>query len=221
MDQATLNAELRKEAGSIAARRFRRAGQIPAVLYGHTEDPVSLLLRREDVQHLVAHRVKMIVVSVKGKAESALVKDVQFDTFGEEVLHLDLERVAMDEVIEVECPVELTGTSKGAAAGGVVEHPVSDLRIQCLPGNIPEVIKVSTSDLAIGDAIHVRDIQAPEGVTILTDPEAILVTIRPPVVVVEEEALAEEAKEPGAEEPEVIGREKAEGEEDKIPEGSG
>lgn len=218
MEQTTLKAEAREETGSVASRRLRRAGRIPAVIYGHKESPVSVLLRAEDVHRVVSHRIKMVKLSVGRKTEQVLVKDVQFDTFGEEVLHLDFERVAMDELIEVECPVELTGTSKGAAGGGVVEHPVTDLHIRCLPGNIPEVIRVGTSQLEIGDTIHVRDITAPEGVTVLTDPDAILVTIRPPAVVEEAEEVAVEA-EAAEGEPELIGRDKAE-EEAKSAEGT-
>lgn len=210
MDQTTLNAETRQETGSAAARRSRRAGSVPAIVYGHKEGPVPVLLKIEDVNNVVAHRIKMVTLSVDGKVDQVLVKDVQFDTFGDEVLHLDFERVAMDELIEVECPVELTGTAKGAAAGGVLEHPTSDLHVQCLPGNIPEVIKVSVSALEIGDSIAVRDITPPEGVEILTDPEAILVTIRPPLKVEEEEEAPAEDAEAAGGEPEVIGRKKEE-----------
>ena len=213
MDQTTLNAEARPEIGSAAARRYRNAGSVPAIVYGHKEGPVPVLLKVEEVSNVVKHRIKMVTLSVDGKVDQVLVKDVQFDTFGDEVLHLDFERVAMDEMIEVECPVELTGTAKGAAAGGVLEHPTSDLRVQCLPGNIPDAIKISVSALEIGDSIAVKDITAPEGVVILTDPEAILVTIRPPLKVEEvEEAPAEEA-EAAEGEPEVIGRKKEEDEE--------
>jgi large subunit ribosomal protein L25 len=211
MEQATLNADLRTETGSAAARRFRQAGTIPAVVYGHKEGPVAVLLKKEDAQNIVAHRIKMVTLTAGDKTDQALVKDVQFDVFGDEILHMDFERVAMDELIEVECPVELTGTAKGVAAGGVLEHPTTDLHVRCLPSNIPEFIKVSTSDLAIGDSVQVKDIRPPEGVEILTDPEAFLVTIRPPAKV--EEAEAAEVAEPGPEEPEVIGRKKEEEEE--------
>jgi large subunit ribosomal protein L25 len=212
MDQTTLNAEIRQETGSGAARRCRSAGSVPAIVYGHKEDPIAVLLNGDDVRRVVSHRIKMVTLSVGGKTDQVLVKDVQFDTFGDEVLHVDFERVAMDEMIEVECPVELTGTAKGAAAGGVLEHPTSDLHVQCLPGNIPEAIKISVSALEIGDSISVKDITAPEGVEILTDPEAVLVTIRPPLKLEEEEAPAEEA-EAAADGPEVIGRKKEEDEE--------
>jgi len=189
---------------------------IPAVVYGHKEGPVSVLLRKEDIQRVVARRTKMVTLAVDGKSDQVLVKEVQFDTFGESVLHVDFERIAMDELIDVECPVELVGTAKGAAAGGVVEHPVTDLQVSCLPADIPEAIKVGISHLAIGDAIHVRDVQAPPGVTILTEPDAILVTIRPPVVVEEEAPVEAEEAAPG--EPEVIGR--AKGEEEEPAEGA-
>lgn len=219
MEDVTLSAEIREQTGTAASRRFRRAGNVPAVVYGHKEGPVAVLLKSEDVQRVVSHRIKMVKLSVGGKVDQMLVKDVQFDVFGDEVLHIDFERVAMDELIEVECPVELAGTAKGAAAGGVLEHPTSDLRISCLPANIPEAIKVSVSDLAIGDSIAVKDIKAPDGVTILTDPEAILVTIRPPLKVEEAEEAPVEEEGAAAEGPEVIGRKKTEGEEEA--EGSG
>jgi len=217
MEAATLSAEVREQTGTAASRRFRRAGNVPAVVYGHKEGAVAVLLKSEEVQRVVSHRIKMVKLSVGGKVDQMLVKDVQFDVFGDEILHIDFERVAMDELIEVECPVELAGTSKGAAAGGVLEHPTSDLRISCLPANIPEAIRISVSDLAIGDSIAVRDIKVPDGVTILTDPEAVLVTIRPPLKVEEEEEEApaeEEGAAAAADEPEVIGRKKAEGEEE-------
>lgn len=208
MEQVTLSAQLRSELGSAASRRNRRAGMIPAVVYGHKQDAMPLLLRREDINRVVSHRIKMVTLNIGDKSEHALVKDVQFDTFGDDLLHVDFERVGMDEMIEVECPVELAGTSKGQAAGGIVEHPVTDLRVRCLPGNIPECIRISISDLAIGDVVHVRDIRVPEGVSILTDPNAILVHIRPPAKAAVEAAPGEAAEAPS--EPKVIGRERPE-----------
>ncbi len=219
MAQTTLNAQVREQTGAAASRRSRRNGRVPAVGYGRGGEPTAVLLRSEDVQRIVAHRVKMVTLSIDAEAEQMLVKDVQLDTFGEQVLHVDFERVAMDEALEVECPVELTGTAKGVAAGGVLEHPVSDLTVSCLPRDIPEVIKVGVSHMGIGDSILVKDIKPPDGVKILTDPDAVLVTIRPPAELeAEEKAPAAEAV-AGAEEPEVIGREKAE-EEDKEAEGA-
>jgi len=214
MEQMTLNAEVREGTGSTASRRLRRQRRIPAVVYGHKEGPISITLNWEDVQRVVSHRIKTLKLVVGGKTDQVLVRDVQFDTFGEQVLHVDFERIAMDEVIEVECPVELVGTAKGAAAGGVVERPVSDLKVSCLPGNIPDVIKVSISHLAIGDTIHVRDVTAPEGVKILTGPGAILVTIRAPAKV-EEAVPAAAPAEAGPAEPEVIRRERPEEEEEE------
>jgi large subunit ribosomal protein L25 len=210
MAQTTVQAEKREKHGSVASRRLRRSGRVPAVVYGHKQDVVSITLSSEDVHNIVAHRIKMLALDVAGASESVLVKDVQFDTFGERVLHLDLERVAMDEVIHVECPVEFVGTSKGAAAGGVMEQLIADLEIRCLPGNIPESIRVSVSDLEIGDSIHVKNVKAPEGVTIETDPEQILVTVRPPLVAEGAEEAEAAAAEAGAGEPEVIGRPKEE-----------
>jgi len=214
MELVTINAEQRKETGSAAGRKARRIGKVPAVVYGHKQEPVALILSGEEVKNIVSHRIKMVSLNVNGVGESALVRDVQFDTFGEKVLHVDFERIAMDELVEVECPVEFVGVPKGAAAGGVVEHPVTDLEIECLPGNIPEVIKVSIGTMEIGDTIHVRDIKVPDGVKILTDADAILVTIRPPAKAEEAEAAAPAESEAPAE-PELIRRERAVEEEEK------
>ncbi|MFW6159401.1 MAG: 50S ribosomal protein L25 [Planctomycetota bacterium] len=202
--RTTIRAERREAIGSAAAHRLRRRGKVPAVVYGHKEDVVPVQLGADDVHHLVAHRVMMLALDMGDSSEQVLVKEVQFDPFGEEVLHLDFERIAMDEEVEIECPVEFVGTAKGVAAGGVPEHPVADLTVRCLPGNIPENIKVQVSELEIGDTITVADIEAPEGVELLTEPEAVLLTIRPP------EELEEEEEELLAEEPELIGREEEE-----------
>jgi large subunit ribosomal protein L25 len=195
---------------------------VPAVIYGHKEKPVSIQLDHADVERLVAHHMKMVSLAMGRKKEQALVKEVQFDPLGEEALHVDFERIAMDEVIEVECPLEFTGTPKGASEGGVVEHPITDLTVRCLPGNIPESIRVSMVDLEIGDTVTVADITPPEGVEILTEQDAVLATVRPPVMEEEaEEALPGEGVEAPIEEPEVIGREKETEEEEPPPEEEG
>jgi len=216
VEQATLNAQPRQGIGSVAVRKLRREGKVPGVVYGHKKAPLAVVLTVEDVQRVVSHRIKMLTLNLGTETESVLVKEVQFDTFGEEALHVDFERIAMDELIEVECPVELVGTSKGQAAGGVVEHPVTDLHIRCLPGNIPEAIKIPISHLEIGNSVHVRDIKAPEGVEILTDPEAILVAIKPPLEA--EEVAAAAPPEEGVQEPELIRRPKPEEEEEEAEE---
>ncbi len=210
MNEQTIKAERREETGSSAARRLRRNGKIPAVVYGHKEDAVPIQLDAEDVNQIFAHRMMMVSLKTGRTTDQVLVKEVQLDPFGEEILHLDFERVAMDEVVEIECPVEFVGTPKGAAAGGVTEHPVTDLTVQCLPGDIPENISVRVSELEIGDTIIVGDIEAPEGVEIITEPEAVLITIRPP------EELEEEEEELLVEEPELIGREE---DEEEVEEG--
>lgn len=219
MELVTINAEPRPETGSAAVKKARRVGKVPAVIYGHKQEAKALLLSGEDVSRIVSHRIKMVTLNVGGVGESVLVKDVQFDTFGEDVLHVDFERIAMDELVEVECPVEFVGVPKGAAAGGVVEHPVTDLEIQCLPANIPEVIKIAIGSMEIGDTIHVKDIKAPEGVKILTDGEAILVTIRPPAKAEEVAPAAAPAEGAAPAEPELIRRERAVEEEEEEKKG--
>jgi large subunit ribosomal protein L25 len=216
MDQEAISAQRRTETGTIVTRRMRRDGRVPAILYGHKEETVPVSLPGDEVDHLVAHHLKMVTLQLDGQTEQALVKEVQFDTLGDNVLHLDLERVRMDEVIEVECAIELTGTAKGAAAGGVMDNPLNDVTVRCTPANIPESIRVSVNDLEIGDSLTVADLEVPDGTEIVTDPESVVVIIHPPALVEEEE---EEEVEPGLEEPEVIGR-KADEEEEETEETS-
>lgn len=216
MEQATLKAKTRETKGSSAAKKMRRTGQIPGVLYGHKQEPVSVVLNREEVMRIVSHRIKMVTLQMDKLKETALIRDVQFDTFGDKVLHMDFERIAMDELVEVEVPVVFVGTAKGQGAGGVIDHPITDLTVSCLPGNIPESIRVSIAHMEIGDIIHVKDVKAPEGIKILTDPEAILVMVRQPVEEVAAAAPVAEGEEGAAPaEPELIRRERATEEEEE------
>jgi large subunit ribosomal protein L25 len=146
-------------------------------------------------------------VKAEGKIEKALIKELQWDHLGKEILHVDFARVAADERVEVNVRVELRGTAIGIAAGGVIDQPIHLLAVECLAIAVPDSIRVSVTELQLGQALHVRELVLPEGVKALTDPEAVVVQViaklvEPEAVPAPEAVVAEPA------EPEVIRRER-------------
>jgi large subunit ribosomal protein L25 len=214
---ASISARTREGTGKGAARTSRRAGRIPCVLYGHGEESVSLSVDANELQRLVhSISVENTIVDLDvegGEPYKVLIRELQRHPFRDEFIHIDFFHVAMDEKIQVEIPVVLTGTSTGVKnKGGVLDHQLRELEVFCLPGNIPEKVELDVSDLDIGDSIHVSDIQLPD-VEILTDLDRSVVAVLAPTVIEVEEAAAEEA----ILEPEVIGRGKEEEEEEGEP----
>jgi len=212
----TLKATKREASGTKACRRLREQGEVPAILYGHEEEPVPIQIHKDEFDRALRHHARMFDLKVGRKKNTVLLKEVQYDAMGDEVVHADFIRVAMDEAVTLEVPIELKGTPK--AEHSVLQQTLDHLEIECLPSDIPEAIVVAVADLEIGQNIHVGDMEMPEGVTALTDPETIVVTLTAAAAeaagVEEEAALVAE----GAEEPEVIGKEpeeEAEGEDAK------
>jgi large subunit ribosomal protein L25 len=206
MESATFTVQPRQERGSQAARRLRRQGLIPAVVYGHKEATVAFSLPAEEFQKAIRHGVRVVDLKVDGKTEKAFIRDVQWDHLGKELLHVDFTRVAADERITVTVPLELRGSPVGVGAGSVLDQPMHTLEIECLALEMPEKIRVNIGDLQLGHAIHVRELTLPPGVKALTDPEAIVVQLK--AAQVEPEAAPAAPPTEGAE-PEVIGRQKA------------
>jgi len=191
--------KLREQTGKRNMRRLRDAGSVPAILYGHGEAPVNLALGRDEVKTLVRHGAR--VVDLEGAVtEKAFVRELQWDTFGVEVLHLDLTRVSVDERVTVEVNVELKGISPGTAAGGVVDHITHTVEIECLVVSIPEKVILRLGDLQLDGHLNADKIELPEGVTLVTDPDTVIVTCALPV------AADEAAGASDGSEPEVIGR---------------
>ncbi|MCS6976333.1 MAG: 50S ribosomal protein L25 [Gemmatales bacterium] len=203
-EAAVLAAVVRKETGKRRMRRLRKAGQIPGVMYGHKEETIPLAVKAEDLWALIRHGQRVVDVKLDGKTEKCLIREVQWDVFGREVLHVDLTRVSADERIRVTVPIHLRGNAAGVAAGGVLDQPLHTLEIECPALAVPEAIRVNVQDLQLDQAIHVKDLKLPEGVVALADPEAVVVQCAKPL----EEAAAEAVEGPA--EPEVIGRKAAE-----------
>lgn len=194
-----LKVELRQAEGKRVARRLRRDGTVPAILYGHGESNVALAVKSEQIAAAVRHGSR--VVELQGAAnEKALIRALQWDVYGVDILHVDFTRVSEHERIHVKVPVVLRGEAPGVKDGGTVEHLVHDVEIECEALAIPEKLYLSINELRVGDSLKVGDVQLPPGVTLLSDSDQVAVQCNLPV-----EAEEEAPGETGAE-PEVIGR---------------
>ncbi|MGE3806797.1 MAG: 50S ribosomal protein L25 [Gemmataceae bacterium] len=196
----------REHTGSRAARALRRSGLIPAVLYGHEEATVSFTLGREELERAVRHGVHVVNLKTSGNVQKALIRDLQWDYLGKELLHVDFYRIREGERVEVTVSIEIRGTAPGVQGGGVLEQPMHQLHIECPADSIPETIRVIVSNLQLGQAIHVKELTLPEGVKALADDDALVIQ-----VVAKEEEKEEAAALPGEggpAEPERIGRQK-------------
>jgi large subunit ribosomal protein L25 len=206
-----LKAQPRTGLGTAVARRLRKAGQIPAVVYGHKEATVSLTINHDEVFKAIRLGTRLVDLDVDSKLEKALIRDVQWDYLGKDILHVDFARVSADEKLHLEVRVEIRGIAPGIAQGGNLVQPLHSLHVECLATNIPESIRVSVAELKLNEAIHVKEIKLPEGVTVSNDPDAIVVQVS--LAKVEAEAAAVPGAE-GAAEPEIIGKKPEEGEEE-------
>ena len=208
----TLKATTRTEGGTRKARALRKEGLLPAVLYGHGEATVSLALDTHAMALAVKHGEKLLNVELDGKHVNVLIKAIQYDTWGKEILHVDLTRVDLDELVTVTVKIHLLGTPAGVEAGGSLQQPLSSVEIQCRVDQIPEEIRIQVNELNIDDSIHLSDIELPEGSELLSDPESLVCN----VVTIAEEIEAEETEEgEGSAEPEVIGAKPDEEESDE------
>jgi large subunit ribosomal protein L25 len=209
-----LVAEKRDGSGKGVARKLRAAGRVPAVLYGHGMDPVSLSVDSRELFHLFHTRAGtnvLVGLVVDGNEHLAMPREIQRDHIKGRFVHVDFLVVRRDEKIHVSVPIRVVGESVGVKAGGVVEHHLWELQVECLPADVPEAIEADISDLDIGSGLRVSDLKAPSGATILTDPDESVVAVQQPQMAVEEEEEAAEAVE-GEEEAEE-GAEGATGEE--------
>lgn len=213
MDIAVLEAVQREGTGSRDSRRIRRAGGVPAVLYGHGQEVAPLVVNEEALRHVIEHERQTVDLKLGAETQRALIKDVQFDVWGRELLHVDFARVSKDERVVVTVPIEFHGTPNDVQNGAMLEHPAVAVDVECRVDQIPEHIRVNVGEMMIGDAIHVEDINLPAGVTAQSEPRSIVAILHAPRAEEEEEVEEVEAAEG---EPEVIGRAaKEESEEDK------
>jgi large subunit ribosomal protein L25 len=222
--QAKLKAERREGAGKGAARKVRALGKVPAVVYGHGEEPLHVSVDAKELWHVLhtdAGLNVMIDVKVDGDTFLAMPRQIQRDLLRDRFIHLDLLRIRKDEKLTVEVPIHLIGESHGVKEGGVVEHHLWTLQIECLPHEVPNSIEADITPLGINESLKVSDVRVPGNVTVLTPEDEVVVSVVPPQVlrVEEEEAVEGEEVLEGEEAPEGEAA-AAEGEGDQAPEGS-
>jgi large subunit ribosomal protein L25 len=205
-----LQAEIRERVGSHAAAAVRKQGRIPAVVYGHGQEPVPISLDAHDFVEGLHHGHRLMDITINGRSEKMLIKDLQYDYLGRDVIHADLIRVDVTELVEVSVPIELKGTAKGAEEGGIVEEQTDHLEVECQAVKIPESIVVSVKELEVGDTISAADVKLPEGVRLVSSPDTIIVTCH----VVAEAQTTEELEEEEPTAPELIREREEETEEE-------
>jgi large subunit ribosomal protein L25 len=173
-----LKAEIRERTGSKAVQKVRKEGRIPAIVYGHNKTPVAISLDAHNFAEGLHHGHRLMDVQINKKKEKIFVKDLQYDHLGKKVIHADLMRVDVTEMIRVDVPIELKGgaTAKGTHEGGIIEEHADHLEVECKATDIPENISVSVKEIGVGDALHASDIELPEGVKLISPPETLLVT---------------------------------------------
>jgi large subunit ribosomal protein L25 len=190
-------------------RKLKAAGFVPAVIYGAKDKAETLQVSRRDINAMLSHAAGeniLVELEIAGKNRLALVQEVQHAPLGGAILHVDFHAVSVDEVIQADVPLEPMGIANGVKnMGGLLEQNLRSLAIECLPRDLPDVITVDVSALNIGDAIHVREIPLPAGVSTRIQPDLTAFSVLAPTV--EEEPVAAEAE--AAAGPEVI-REKKE-----------
>lgn len=201
-----LTAEPRTKLGTAESRRLRRRALVPGNVYGHQETPVAVAVPEDVLTPIVHSGHKVVDLTLGGNTEKAILREVQWDTFGTQLIHFDLQRVSADERVTTEVGVETHGTSPGVLAGGILEIPLHTLRIQCPAVQIPDHIVVNINGVELNQSIRVRDLHLPEGIKVLHDEDEVVLHVVKPSAGPEEAGGL-----PGPAEPELV-KKAAEGE---------
>jgi large subunit ribosomal protein L25 len=218
MKSVSLNVFPRTQVRRGEVKKLRKSGRIPAVIYGREKEPQSLEILAKDMENLVHHSVSenvLVDLSVKDDARPkrlALVQDVQHHALSGAMLHVDFHEVAENEKVTIMVPVETSGEATGVKnSGGVLEHVLFKIKVRALPKDLPEVITLDVSNLEIGQAIHIGDIQPPANVEVLGDKHISVIAVAAPLTEAQELAAAAEAAAAGGGDVEMIKEKKEEG----------
>jgi len=201
-----LKAEVREQTGSGHATKVRKGGRIPAIVYGHKEKPVAISLDTHTLVEELHHGHRVLDVQIGKSQEKMIVKELQYDYLGKNIIHVDLMRVDVSETIKVSVPIELKGVAKGTHEGGVVQVHTNSIEVECMVTEIPKSIVINVKNVGVGGTLHASDIELPAGVKLASLPTTLLVTCSVIAEVKTTEDL--EAEMPAA--PEVIGEVKEE-----------
>ncbi len=213
MEKVILKAQDRTDTGKRVAKNLRAKGVVPANVYKSGEGAQSLQISERDFDEVLNTKagenviITLNITGGKTKEKTVVIKEIQRDPIKSRVLHVDFNEISLTEELEVSVPITARGEAVGVKAeGGILEHVMWELQIECLPTMIPEKIEVDISALKVGSSVFVKDLPVPAGIKVLNDPELIVMTIKAPKA----EAPAAEAVEEGAAEPELIRKKKEE-----------
>ena len=207
-----LSAKKRERTGSRYSQRIRNAGGLPAVVYGHKEEPISISLDAHEAIMHISRGEKVFELDIEGASQHVLLKDLGYDYLGTNIIHADFARVDLNERVQTKAHLRFIGDAQGLkTSGAIMMHPSTELELDVLVSNIPDHIDVDVSEMAVGDIIHACDVKLPlESMKLLTDPETIVAQIVMKAVQ-EDEGEAGEVGADGAE-PEVINEKKEDAE---------
>jgi len=219
-EQLKLSAGVRKEKGKGVARRLRKKGILPAVVYGYKTPSIPLSIDSKQLKQAIASGKsgsKLLSLLIEGnggpKEKTVMIKELQIHPVKRHYLHVDFFEVAMDKEITIKIPIKLIGEAEGVKIGGVLQQVRRELEIKCLPSQIPDGLEIDVSSLNIGDSIHLSDAQLPPGIKALEDADLTIATVLAPTIEKEvaEEVAEEKAEEEGEEEKAAAEAEGAEG----------
>lgn len=204
MARPVLDARQRQTRGKQAAKKLRKNKELPAVFYGPNTEPVKLAVNYPELERIIKQfSGENIILDLKiqsdtgSESKSAILKDLQIDPIKDSYLHADFYEISMDREITVNIPIYLVNTPVGVSNGGILQHIKRELAITCLPDKLVDTLEVDVSALDIGDAVHVSDVDLPEGITCLDDGHLSVAVVAAPTVAAEEveveEGVAEEA----------------------------
>jgi large subunit ribosomal protein L25 len=212
MERYNIRVEVREETGKGVARRLRRDGLLPGVVYGRTREPQPLTVDPVQLQNKLGGNAIFdlaIINNDQETRETVMVKEVQKDPIKGKLMHIDFQHISMDEKITISVSINLQGDAVGIKEGGVLQQLLREVEIECFPADIPEELSLSVEGLEIGNSLLVSDLEVPEEIKIKTPLDEVIVTIVTPTEIIEEEEEEEEE----FTEPEVIGEEGEEKEE--------
>ena len=211
MEVFEIKADLREVQGKGASRRLRRAGMVPAVLYGGSGESVNLQLEHNDLFHHAQHEAfysHILKLIIDGKDQRVILRDMQRHPFKPTIMHVDFQRIDENKALTMRVPLHFVNEEQCVGVktgGGIISHLMTELEISCLPKDLPEYIEVDVSELDVGDALHLADLKIPEGVEVAAlvhggDPAQSVVSVQAPrVEVVPTEAAEAEGAEGGDE----------------------
>ena len=207
-----MSAQVRERTGSRYAQRVRNAGGLPAVVYGHKEEPVAITLDAHTAVGHISKGEKVFHLDLEGKKQYVLLKDLGYDYLGTNIIHADFARVDMNERVDTKAHIKFIGDAEGLkTTGAIMMHPITELELNCTVTNLPDDLPVDVSGMQVGDVLHASDVTLPlDTMKLVTDPDAIIAQIVMKAVQIEE-GEASEVDADGAE-PEVITEKKEESE---------